>query len=271
MALLSVLYFDRPYTKVPILTTMNDPTRAIADMPTHASEPHSTEPAFSENWFDHNIPHWERWLGGFRGRRGLRALEIGSFEGRSTLWLCEEILTADDARIDCLDLFAPDPVYGDYHARFRRNTAAHSHKIREYPGYSFDGLRKVEGEYDIVYIDGWHSAFGALADGVMSWPLLNVGGVMIFDDYLWVPPKKLGPPPLRPNALVRKWAKLQGEHWKQRAILRQIQGVAVDTPKLGVDGMLATLDGYYEHLGSGYQLAVRKTRTFQQGQVGVDN
>lgn len=230
--------------------------------------PADSAPQFSENWFEHNIPYWERWLGGFRGRTGLRALEIGSFEGRSTLWLCENILTADDSRIDCLDLFAHDPVYGDYHARFRQNTAAHAHKIREYPGYSFDGLRKVEGEYDIVYIDGWHSAFGALADGVMSWPLLKTGGVMIFDDYLWVPPK-LGKPK-RPNPIARKWAKLRGSHWKREGILRQIRGVAVETPKLGVDGLLATLEGHYEHLGGEHQLAVRKTRGFEQGQVGVD-
>ena len=229
--------------------------------------PTAAAPQFSENWFEHNIPHWERWLGDFRGRPGLRALEIGSFEGRSTLWLCEHILTAEDSRIDCLDLFAADPVYGDYHARVRANTAAHAHKIREFPGDSFTGLRRVEGEYDIVYIDGWHSAFGALADGVMSWPLLKVGGVMIFDDYLWVPPKyKLK----KPNRLVRLWAKLRGSHWRQEALLRQIDSVATETPKLGVDSLLATLVGQYALLGTSNQLAVRKTRGFDQGQVGHD-
>lgn len=233
-------------------------------MTEHAGAP---APRFSENWFEHHIPHWERWLGDFRGRPGLRALEIGSFEGRSTLWLCEHILTAEDSRIDCLDLFAADPVYGDYHARFRANTAAHADRIREFPGYSFDGLRRVEGEYDIVYIDGWHSAFGALADGVMSWPLLKVGGVMIFDDYLWVPPKyKLK----KPNRLVRLWAKLRGSHWRHEALLKQIESVATETPKLGVDGLLATLAGQYELLGTSNQLAIRKTRGFDQGQVGHD-
>ncbi len=228
----------------------------------------ASAPQFSENWFEHNIPHWEHWLGAFRGKQGLRVLEIGSFEGRSTLWLCEQILSADDCRIDCVDLFTQDPVYGDYHARFRRNTAAHAHKIREYAGYSFDALRRVEGDYDIVYIDGWHSAFGALADGVMSWPLLKVGGVMIFDDYLWVPPK-LGPPP-KPGKWAKKWAKYQGRDWKHEAFLKQIDSVATETPKLGIDGMLATLAGYYELLGVSNQLAVRKTRGFHQGQVGHD-
>lgn len=223
---------------------------------------------FSENWFEHNIPHWQRWLGDLAGRAGLRALEIGSFEGRSTQWLCEHILTADDARIDCLDLFAADPVYGDYIERFRANTAPHAHKIREYPGYSFDSLRKVEGPYDIVYIDGWHSAFGALSDGVMSWPLLNVGGVMIFDDYLWVPPKH--GPPERPYWWTRKLAKLRGSHWRPEARLRQIARTPTETPKLGVDSLLATLEGHYALLGDTYQLAVRKTRGFEQGQLGHD-
>lgn len=230
--------------------------------------PGTDGPQFSENWFEHNVPHWEHWLGGFRGRGGLRALEIGSFEGRSTLWLCENILTADDCRIDCVDLFAQDPVYGDYHARFRRNLAAHAHKVVEHAGYSFDALRRVEGEFDIVYIDGWHSAFGALADGVMSWPLLKVGGVMIFDDYLWVPPKY--GKPKKPNRLLRLAAKLRGSHWRQEALLKQIQSVATETPKLGVDGLLATLQGQYEWLGTSNQLAVRKIRGFDQGQVGHD-
>ena len=151
-----------------------------------------------------------RWLGEFAGKPHT-ALEIGSFEGRSTLWLCENILTAEDARIDCLDLFATDPVHGDYLSRFRHNTSEHTWKVREVHGPSFEGLRQVEGPYDIVYVDGWHSAFGALADGVMSWPMLKVGGVMVFDDYLWVPPK-YGEPPV-PGALARFWASLRGREW----------------------------------------------------------
>lgn len=225
-------------------------------------------PQFTQNWFDGNIPSLQRWLGPFSGRPGLRALEIGSFEGRSTLWLCENILTAEDARIDCLDLFATDPVHGDYLSRFRHNTSEHTWKVREVHGPSFEGLRKVEGPYDIVYIDGLHSAFGALADGVMSWPMLKVGGVMVFDDYLWVPPKY--GKPAKPNHLVRLWAKLRGRHWRDEALLRQIREVATETPKLGVDGLLATLEGHYEVIGVSNQIAVRKTRDFGHAQVGLD-
>lgn len=228
----------------------------------------SSAAQYSTDWFDHNIPYWEAWLGPFAGRPGLRALEIGSFEGRSTSWLLRHVLTASDSRVDCLDLFADDPVYGDYHKRFRAHTAPWRERIREYPGASYDSLKKLSGPYDIVYVDGWHAAFGAMADGLMAWPMLKVGGVMIFDDYLWVPPR-LGPPE-RPPWWIRKWEKLRGRHWRTRAVLRQIERVKLETPKLGIDGLLATLAGHYERIGLSNQLAVRKTRDFEQGQVGVD-
>ncbi|MEO8998324.1 MAG: class I SAM-dependent methyltransferase [Rhodanobacter sp.] len=233
---------------------------------------------FSTDWFEHNVPHWQRWLGDFAGRPGVRALEVGSFEGRSTMWLCEHILTGAGSAIDCVDLFRPDPVYGEYPTRFRANTAAWRERITEYPGRSFDMLRQVTGPYDIVYIDGWHSAFGAMADGVMAWPLLKVGGVMIFDDYLWYPPRLGTLEPLaKPDWLVRRWAKLRGRDWRKDRLDREvarldarIASVAVDTPKLGVDSLLATLTGHYELLGASYQLAVRRTHEFEQGQVGHD-
>ncbi|MBN4688563.1 class I SAM-dependent methyltransferase, partial [Escherichia coli] len=34
--------------------------------------------------------------------------------------------------------------------------------------------------------------------------------------------------------------------------------------------LLATLEGHCEVIGRGYQLAVRKTREFEQGQLGHD-
>jgi predicted O-methyltransferase YrrM len=41
------------------------------------------------------------------------------------------------------------------------------------------------GYFDLIYIDGSHQAPDVLTDAVMSFQLLKVGGVMIFDDYLW--------------------------------------------------------------------------------------
>ncbi|GLC42910.1 hypothetical protein PLESTB_001813600 [Pleodorina starrii] len=39
--------------------------------------------------------------------------------------------------------------------------------------------------FDLVYVDGSHMRADVLTDAVMAWQLLKVGGVLVFDDYLW--------------------------------------------------------------------------------------
>ena len=46
----------------------------------------------SEDWFSHNIPQFEPFLGHLKGKP-CRLLEIGTYEGRSALWLAENIAT----------------------------------------------------------------------------------------------------------------------------------------------------------------------------------
>src|SRR5262245_40452971 len=56
-------------------------------------------PNFTVDWHSHNISHWRRILERYRGQVGVRVLEIGSYEGRSTVWLLENILTHETAHI----------------------------------------------------------------------------------------------------------------------------------------------------------------------------
>ena len=219
---------------------------------------------YTKDWFQAHVRNWERWLDGYRDRPGLRFLEIGSFEGRSTVWLLQNVLTQPDSRIDCIDLFRPDPLQGDYHQRFRANVAPWKERVGEYAGPSAEQLARVRGPYDMIYVDGWHTAFGALADGVQAWPLLKVGGLMIFDDYLWMPPAYYEAS--KPNKLVREFWRALGKRWQDRAIAR----IAAQTPKLGIDGLLRTLEGQYELVERGYQLAIRKTRAFEDVTLELD-
>jgi predicted O-methyltransferase YrrM len=39
--------------------------------------------------------------------------------------------------------------------------------------------------FDMVYIDGSHETPDVLADAVLAYQLLRIGGLMIFDDYVW--------------------------------------------------------------------------------------
>ncbi|MBV9520417.1 MAG: class I SAM-dependent methyltransferase, partial [Hyphomicrobiales bacterium] len=39
--------------------------------------------------------------------------------------------------------------------------------------------------FDFIYIDGSHQAPDVLTDSVLAFQLLRVGGIMVWDDYLW--------------------------------------------------------------------------------------
>jgi predicted O-methyltransferase YrrM len=52
-------------------------------------------------------------------------------------------------------------------------------------------------QFDLIFIDGSHEAPDVLADSVLAFPLLRVGGTLIFDDYIWSDQKPQQRDPLR--------------------------------------------------------------------------
>lgn len=129
-------------------------------------------------------------LAEFKGRP-VKFLEVGSYEGRSTLWLCENILTHPDARIVCVDTFkgndemAPHEKIGIFE-RFMYNIGPFGSKVDKVmameSGLALRSFPAVE-TFDFIYIDGCHRSRNVLEDAVLSYPLLKVGGIMLFDDY----------------------------------------------------------------------------------------
>jgi tetratricopeptide (TPR) repeat protein/predicted O-methyltransferase YrrM len=149
---------------------------------------------FTKDWFSWNIPIWQAHLGRFAHRPELLFLEIGSWEGRSTCWLLENILTHSSAKITCIDTFEGSVEHKHYEAgylnsiedRFDFNIARAGarEKVNKIVGMSQEVMRVLPLNcYDAIYIDGSHLPSDVLADAVLSWGLLKVGGLMIFDDY----------------------------------------------------------------------------------------
>jgi hypothetical protein len=115
---------------------------------------------FRTDWVTRNAENWSKYLAPFRGKPGVHALEIGSFEGRSTFWFLEHILTHPTSTITCVDIF-PEPSV----TIFDRNVEASGlkNKIFKLTGYSKDVLRTLPvNSYDFVYIDGSHVAMDVL-------------------------------------------------------------------------------------------------------------
>lgn len=141
-------------------------------------------PRFTEDWFSGNIPAWKKALSRLRGKP-VRFLEIGTFEGRSALWVLQNILTHPGSRLYVVDHWK---YVGEKNKKvydtFKRNIAPYASKVQVLKGYSRDMLRGLkEPQFDFVYIDANRHSQNVLEDAIMSFPLMKPGGLMILDDY----------------------------------------------------------------------------------------
>jgi hypothetical protein len=184
-----------------------------------------TEYKFTQDWFSWAPPIWEQLKPLLPSEPGGRAfLEIGSFEGRSTVWTIENMMESGDW-IDCIDTWGGGEEHSNGEMdgaedRFDHNIEAAITLtfIKEYyeptelsrvtrHGLTREGKRvnvykykcrssrylasklshyfDCENLFDFIYIDGSHIARDVLTDACMAWPLLKKGGIMVFDDYMW--------------------------------------------------------------------------------------
>lgn len=155
-------------------------------------------PRYTFDWFSNNIPRWEEYLSPLKGKE-LKALELGSFEGRSAVWLLENVLTHPKSHIICVDNFRPSaemkavhksklPLPTTVKRHFLHNTKPFGSKVELIVADTKDALKQPKllrhtDVIDIVYIDAGRHAQHVLEDAVLSFPLLKKGGIIIFDDY----------------------------------------------------------------------------------------
>lgn len=155
-------------------------------------ETQETPYSFTVGW---HMKHAEAWTKLFDIFRPKRAIEIGSYEGMSA------VFTLDAApfltELVCMDTWdgGEEHKERDFSAiegRFDANIALNKKAsiVRKMKGDSQESLLTLLGEgkrecYDLIYVDGNHTAAGTIQDAVLAWKLLAKNGYMIFDDYLW--------------------------------------------------------------------------------------
>jgi len=148
-------------------------------------------PNFTRDWFSHNIPSWEKHLSIFKDKP-VEALEIGTYEGRGSLWLLENILTNPKAHLTCVDPWAnyncSDKcgfTLNEIEERCHDNLKDYKDKVTFIKGSSFEEVPKLTKMFDIIYVDGAHTVDGCWTDACNSFIHLKEGGIIIFDDYDW--------------------------------------------------------------------------------------
>lgn len=149
---------------------------------------------FTTDWFTEHIGIWEELLAEYKGKP-CRALEIGCFEGRSTTWLLDNILTHEKSSITCIDTFTGSREFWNYKVSFPDVRSRFFHNIKEanaekkvcvITGESQNALMGMKlNSYDLAYIDGSHATADVFLDIAFTWKLIKTGGIIILDDYLW--------------------------------------------------------------------------------------
>ena len=141
---------------------------------------------FSHDWFSSNIPGFSRHLAHLRDKP-CTALEIGSYEGRSAVWLLDNILTNEQSRLTCIDIFE-QPLLSK-----NLKSSSGSHKTQFILGASARILKTLPLRFfDFVYIDGFHGQVEVLEDAVLSFRLNRHGTPKIaIDAFLNIYNKKI--------------------------------------------------------------------------------
>jgi predicted O-methyltransferase YrrM len=163
-----------------------------------------TEYQFTQNWFAQAEQLWPQLVSHLSGEAGLRTfLEIGSFEGRSSVWIMENMMS-DGEHLICIDTWEG----GEEHSTEDMSPAEDNFRYNmqvakdQFPGrnfqvikdFSYGALASLVGspfDFDFIYIDGSHVAKDVLTDACMAWPLLKPQGMMVFDDYMWGNPRDI--------------------------------------------------------------------------------
>lgn len=106
-----------------------------------------------------------------------RILEIGTFTGYSALSMAAAL--PEDGRIDTLDI---EPRHAEVAQRYF-DRSPHGSKITLHLGPALESIGKLEGEFDLVFVDADKGGYDAYYEAVL--PRLSARGLIAIDNTLW--------------------------------------------------------------------------------------
>lgn len=202
------------------------------------------DPTLPSERSEHHKAHgadWYKWLNHLKDEPNARGLELGTWLGQSAEWFLDHILTGDGQSLCTVDTFEGSDEHrlagldcSSNHdkalerlKRFGWHVVIWKEQSHEFLiDYVFQSLKDTDGAkhlFDFIYVDAAHDAMNVLRDSVLAFELLKVGGVMIWDDFLW-----------------------------------EVMEQEIDRPKLAIDTFLSCYARRIEVIGLGWQVAVRK-------------
>ncbi len=142
---------------------------------------------FTSDYVSYKTNDWLKNFRHFAGKPNLRYLEIGVSEGRSLIWMMENILTDVSSSAVAIDPFELLYETGDGD-RFLKNikNSGFKERVDFRKGFSQEILPTLEkNSFDLIYLDGHPHGPQVLSDLENVFPLLKDNGILIIDDYLF--------------------------------------------------------------------------------------
>ena len=136
---------------------------------------------FSTSWFLDRIPTWTKLLKDFKGKPDINYLEVGTLEGRSAIWVLENIATHPTSKVTLIDTFSEnnrDTLMSNL------KLSGQADRVKILAGYSTDKLKELPADsMDLVYIDGSGKGTVMLSDLTSCWHLLKLNGIVTISRY----------------------------------------------------------------------------------------
>ena len=167
------------------------------------------------DWSTVHRSHWSSTLQMLVSPKPITIIEVGCFEGRSTVWFADFLKNNSESKLLCIDTWEGGEEIARTNLKFDMNVVKKNFSINvdQHPykdqitiieGTSEVHLSKLLSSYyqaiDFIYLDGSHTQRDILVDLTLSLLLIKKGGIIIVDDYL--NPMGTNNPLLRPKNAV---------------------------------------------------------------------
>ncbi len=136
---------------------------------------------FEQDNFSYRIPIIEPHLQHLINQESTNILEVGNYQGMSSCWFLDKILTHDNAKLTCID--------SEFDSKIQDNLlkSKAKDKVTLLAGDTHHHLSSLAANsFDLANLQDkrkqWQYVTQSLA---LVWKLMKVGGIIIFNDYGW--------------------------------------------------------------------------------------
>ncbi len=120
----------------------------------------------------------------------MNTLEVGSYEGRSSVFLLK---TLNNINLTCVDTFEPfhelqeknNEKLTKIYENFLKNISDYSERVNVEKKKSDIFFSNNTKKFKLIFIDGSHEFNDVKNDASEAFKILEKGGIIIFDDFLW--------------------------------------------------------------------------------------